>query len=86
MRLLLAHEARTRLAALAEQHRASYAELSRILGRGDGYMSRYFGEGVPYELAEPDRRRLARYFGVDEVNLRQLPQRRPRLTWRRGRG
>lgn len=84
-KLLPPHEARVRLKALAERHRASYAELSRIIGRSEGYMARYFADGVPYELADADRRRLARYFGVDEGNLRQLPEQPPQLARERRR-
>jgi hypothetical protein len=82
VRLLLAHEARARLAALAAQHNASGAELSRIIGKSDAYMGRYLSQGSPYELVDADRRRLARYFGVHEDSLRPLPPWRPGLRRR----
>lgn len=70
MRLMLPDERRARLDQLVRQHKASLKGLSRFIGRGDGYLSSYLTRQVPYDLAEPDRALLARYFGVDKDTLR----------------
>ncbi|HVJ03823.1 MAG TPA: helix-turn-helix transcriptional regulator [Sphingomonas sp.] len=77
MRITLPDERRARLAALAQEHDASHAELSRIIGRGETYISRYLRRAVPYDLPELDRRRLARFFGVDEETLTRRAPPRP---------
>ena len=45
------------------------AALSRLIGRNDAYLQQYLRRGTPRVLAEVDRQRLARYFGVDEAEL-----------------
>ncbi|MBO9711405.1 LexA family transcriptional regulator [Sphingomonas sp.] len=60
---------RAALAALIAEHGASYARLSRLLGRNDAYLQQFVTRGSPRELAERDRALLARYFGVPEVRL-----------------
>ena len=82
MRLMLPDERRARFGQLVDQHRASRKGLSRLLGRGDGYLARYLADSVPYDLAERDRDLLARYFGVEADTLRPPPPVRPR-RWRR---
>lgn len=72
---MLPHERRARLEELATEHGASFAELSRILGRNEAYFSDYLRRKVPYDLAEADRSKLARFFGVDPDGLR--PRRMP---------
>lgn len=81
MRIMLPNEKRTRLAELVVQHGTSRKDLSRFMGRGDGYLSRYLSGGVPYELAEDDHDLLARFFGVEVDTLRPAPPKRPR-RWR----
>lgn len=75
MKIMLADERRARLEDLAGEQRASFAELSRVLGRNEAYVSDYLRRKVPYDLSDPDRSKLARYFGVDEDTLR--PRRAP---------
>lgn len=70
---MLADERRDRFEALAGEHKASFAELSRILGRNESYISDYLRRKVPYDLADADNAKLARFFGVDPAALR--PQR-----------
>ena len=82
MRLMLPDERRSRFGELVRQHKASRKGLSRLLGRGDGYVARYLTDSVPYDLAESDRDLLARYFGVEADTLRPPPPARPR-RWRR---
>lgn len=72
VRIMLADERRARLAALAREHNASHAELSRILGRNDAYVSSYLRRSAPYDLADHDRRKLARFFGVHEETLKPI--------------
>ncbi len=49
--------------------RDSLAALSRMLGRGDGYLHRFIHQGVPVALCADDHRRLADYFGLTEREL-----------------
>jgi len=62
-------EARAALQRLIEARGEDYAGLSRLLGRNPAYVQQYIKRGTPRRLAEADRRRLARYFGVDEAEL-----------------
>lgn len=82
MRIILPDERRARFAELVTQHKSSLVQLSRIIGRSDGYFSSYLRRSVPYDLAERDRRKLARYFGVDEETLRPVPKARDKRAWR----
>jgi phage repressor protein C with HTH and peptisase S24 domain len=61
--------ARAELARLIVERREDYAGLSRMLGRNPAYIQQFIKRGVPRKLAEEDRRKLARYFGVDESLL-----------------
>ncbi|WP_019832177.1 S24 family peptidase [Sphingomonas sp. PR090111-T3T-6A] len=45
------------------------ASLSRLIGRNPSYVQQFIKRGSPRRLAEEDRRRLARYFGVPETWL-----------------
>lgn len=60
---------RAELARLIAERREEYAGLSRMLGRNAAYIQQFIKRGVPRKLAEEDRRKLARYFGVDESLL-----------------
>lgn len=60
---------RAALARLIAEHREDYAGLSRLIGRNPAYIQQFIKRGVPRKLAEEDRRKLARYFGVDESLL-----------------
>ena len=62
-------EVRAALERLIEEQGEDYAGLSRLLGRNPAYIQQYIRRGSPRRLAETDRRRLARYFGVDEALL-----------------
>jgi phage repressor protein C with HTH and peptisase S24 domain len=61
--------ARTALQRLIEERGEDYSGLSRLLGRNAAYVQQYIKRGSPKRLAEQDRRKLARYFGVDEALL-----------------
>ena len=60
---------RAALAALMAEQGASFAALSRVIGRNAAYLQQYVRRGSPRELAERDRARLAAYFGVAEATL-----------------
>jgi phage repressor protein C with HTH and peptisase S24 domain len=60
---------RAELARLIAERREDFAGLSRMLGRNAAYVQQYIKRGVPKRLSEEDRRKLARYFDVDESLL-----------------
>jgi phage repressor protein C with HTH and peptisase S24 domain len=60
---------RAELARLIAEKREDYAGLSRMLGRNAAYIQQFIKRGVPRRLSEEDRRKLARYFDVDEALL-----------------
>jgi phage repressor protein C with HTH and peptisase S24 domain len=60
---------RFRLVELAEASRTSLASLSALLGRNPSYLQQFVRKGSPRRLEEQDRRRLAEFFGVGEVEL-----------------
>ena len=60
---------RARLVELTEQARTSLASLSGMLGRNSSYLQQFVRKGSPRKLEEADRRKLAEFFGVDEVEL-----------------
>jgi phage repressor protein C with HTH and peptisase S24 domain len=62
-------DAREALAWLIAQRGDNYADLSRMLGRNPAYIQQFIKRGTPRKLDEDDRRRLARYFGVEEAVL-----------------
>ncbi len=58
-----------RLRALAAARGDSLSALSTMLGRNVAYLQQFVTRGSPRRLDAEDRRRLADYFGVDEVEL-----------------
>lgn len=60
---------RQRIADQCHKHRISFASLSRVLGRQDGYIARFVREKVPYQLAPAERARAAEFFGVPGPHL-----------------
>jgi hypothetical protein len=60
---------RAELERLIIERREDFAGLSRMLGRNAAYIQQFIKRGVPRKLSEEDRRKLARYFGVDESLL-----------------
>ena len=60
---------RARLLALVEQHGASLASLSALIGRNASYLQQFVRKGSPRKLEEGDRRVLAQFFGVEEAEL-----------------
>jgi phage repressor protein C with HTH and peptisase S24 domain len=67
------------LERLIRERREDYAALSRLIGRNAAYVQQFIKRGVPRRLAEEDRRRLARYFNVDEQLLGGPPGEAPRI-------
>ncbi|MBS0255938.1 MAG: S24 family peptidase [Proteobacteria bacterium] len=60
---------RARLVELAAAQGTSLAALSAYLGRNPAYLQQFVRKGSPRKLEEGDRRRLARFLGVDEAEL-----------------
>ena len=61
--------ARRRLLELSQERGASLASLSELLGRNASYLQQFIRKGSPRKLEEGDRRLLAEFFGVPEVEL-----------------
>jgi hypothetical protein len=57
------------LERLMRERGDDYLSISRLLGRNAAYFQQFQKRGVPRKLKEEDRRVLAKYFGVDEVDL-----------------
>lgn len=62
-------DVRSRLLALSAQRGVSLAALSDLIGRNASYLQQFVRKGSPRKLEEGDRRILARFLGVDEVEL-----------------
>lgn len=62
-------DARSRLLELSAQRGVSLAALSELIGRNVSYLQQFVRKGSPRKLEENDRRVLARFLGVDEVEL-----------------
>ncbi|MCJ2186142.1 S24 family peptidase [Novosphingobium beihaiensis] len=60
---------RRTLIALADARKVSLASLSRMIGKNGSYLHQFLYKGSPRKLEETDRATLARFFGVDEVEL-----------------
>ena len=58
-----------RLLDLARGRGVSLSELSRLIDRNSSYLQQFVRKGSPRKLEETDRRKLARFFGVDESEL-----------------
>lgn len=65
----MSDDVRRELERLMRARGESYASLSQLLGRNAAYIQQFVKRGLPKQLAERDRRTLARYFGVDEMLL-----------------
>lgn len=61
---------RRRIQALLTRDAVTLAEVSRAIGRNHAYLQQFMRRGTPKTLPEEMRIALARYFGVDEANLR----------------
>ena len=62
--------ARRRIQALVKRDGVTLAEVSRAIGRNHAYLQQFMRRGTPRALPEEVRFALARYFGVDETELR----------------
>ena len=60
---------RAKLLLLASNHGASLSGLSELIGRNSTYLQQFIRKGSPRKLEENDRRTLAQFFGIDEVEL-----------------
>ncbi|MDF7774972.1 S24 family peptidase [Sphingomonas sp. AOB5] len=70
-----AHAQRVAIAAAIEASGKSCAQLSRLIGRNAAYVQQYLKRGLPGELAEPDRAKIARFLGIAENAFGVLPRR-----------
>ena len=62
-------DARERLLALSRERKASLASLSQLIGRNASYLQQFISKGSPRKLEERDRKVLAEFFGVAELEL-----------------
>lgn len=62
---------RRRLLELSQERGVSLASLSELLGRNPTYLQQFIRKGSPRKLEESDRHTLARFFGVEEGELRE---------------
>ena len=60
---------RANLTALADRYGETLADLSRMIGRSDGYLARFIRDGIPAELRTAERNILANYFHVQPDTL-----------------
>lgn len=65
---------RARLLELSQARGVSLAALSELLGRNPSYLQQFIRKGSPRKLEEQDRATLARFFGVDESELREAQE------------
>ena len=65
---------RARLLELSQARGVSLAALSELLGRNPSYLQQFIRKGSPRKLEEQDRATLARFFGVDEGELREAQE------------
>lgn len=72
-------DARQRLLDLAAQRGVSLSGLSALIGRNPAYLQQFVRKGSPRKLEENDRRVLADFFGVTEVEL-GAPSARPEAS------
>ncbi|WP_454885276.1 S24 family peptidase [Sphingomonas oryzagri] len=73
----LSDDPRAVLDRLIRERGEDCASLSRLIGRNPAYVQQFIRRGSPRRLAEPDRARLARYFGVPETWLGAAAERVP---------
>ncbi|GAA0768084.1 phage repressor protein C with HTH and peptisase S24 domain [Erythromicrobium ramosum] len=81
---------RARLLELSQARGVSLAALSELLGRNPSYLQQFIRKGSPRKLEEQDRATLARFLGIEEVELRETqensyvkaPGRRETGDWR----
>src|SRR6195952_3474716 len=57
------------LEAAIQQRGEDYSSLSRLIGRNAAYIQQFIKRGVPRRLSETDRKKLARYFDIEESLL-----------------
>ncbi len=62
-------DAREALAVVADRRGETMSNLSRLIGKSDGYLARYIRDGVPLALPANERKLLARYLGVQPTAI-----------------
>ena len=66
---MVTSDPRTRLLDLVAVRGVSLSGLSELIGRNSTYLQQFIRKGSPRKLEEGDRRTLARFFGVAELEL-----------------
>lgn len=66
---------RAALTAAIQTSGKSCAQLSRLIGRNAAYVQQYLKRGLPGELAERDRAKIARFLGLPEAAFGVVPAR-----------
>jgi phage repressor protein C with HTH and peptisase S24 domain len=66
---MVTEDPRMRLQQLSRQRGVSLAQLSTLIGRNTTYLQQFVTKGSPRRLSEADRRTLAEFFGVGQVEL-----------------
>lgn len=77
---------RARLLDLANERGVSLSGLSEMIGRNSTYLQQFIRKGSPRKLDEDDRRKLARFFAVDEAQLGASEENSPVPSGKPGRG
>lgn len=67
-----ADDIRIKIDKLLTEKGLSYAEASRMLGKGTSYIHQYIKTGSPVRLNEVDRRKLAKILDVQEQEITDL--------------
>lgn len=62
-------EARLALRRHATARGKSFAQLSRLVGRRNGYISEHIRLGRPFALPDAERGKIARFLGIDVREL-----------------
>ncbi|WP_343346388.1 S24 family peptidase [Sphingomicrobium sp. XHP0239] len=65
----MVNDPRERLEELCREHRVDFATLSKLVGKNPAYIQQYIRRGTPKLLGERERRLIAHYFGVSEIEL-----------------
>ncbi|HEX8301080.1 hypothetical protein [Sphingomonas sp.] len=66
-------EVRAALRVLIDRRGLHRQELSRVLGKAPGYVHDFLERGAPQRLEVADAARLARYMGIDAIELGVTP-------------
>ena len=66
-------EVRSFLDEIIAERGTTYSDVSRLIGRNAAYIQQFIKRGTPRRLDEQDRRIIARYLGISEHLLSDMP-------------